>query len=106
LKKKIKKEENLLISKILRSRKWKKTTMKKENDVRNRVMKEIFQKNVQKRKKKFEKKRERSRFAFDKKKIRSLKWSKKWKKFKKSLRCLRAKKFRINLESSTSEKTK
>jgi hypothetical protein len=52
LKKKIKKKEKLLISKILRSKKWKKTTMKKENDVRNRVMKEAFQKNVQKKKKK------------------------------------------------------
>jgi hypothetical protein len=76
LKRKIKKEKKLFISKILRSKKWKKITMKKENDVRNRVMKEVFQKNVQKKEKKFEKKKERSRFVFDKKKIKSLKWSK------------------------------
>ncbi len=68
LKRKVEKEEKLFISKILRSRKWKKTTMKKKNDVRNRVMKEVSQKNVQKREKKLEKKRERSRFAFDKEK--------------------------------------
>ncbi len=40
--------------------------MKKENDVRNRVMKKIFQKNVQKKEKKLEKKKKRSRFVFDK----------------------------------------
>jgi hypothetical protein len=51
LKRKIKKEKKLFISKMLRSKKWKKITIKKENDVRNRVMKEIFQKNVQKKKK-------------------------------------------------------
>jgi hypothetical protein len=33
LKKKIEKEKKLFISKILRSEKWKETTMKKENDV-------------------------------------------------------------------------
>ncbi len=52
LKKKIKKEEKLFISKILRSKKWKKITTKKENDVRDRVMKKVFQKNVQEKKKK------------------------------------------------------
>jgi hypothetical protein len=62
LKRKIKKEEKLFISNMLRSRKWKKITMKKENDVRNRVMKEIFQKNVQK-KKKNSKKRENVRVS-------------------------------------------
>jgi hypothetical protein len=51
--------------------------MKKENDVRNRVMKEVFQKNVQKREKKFEKKRERSRFVFDKEKDKIIKMIKK-----------------------------
>ncbi len=68
LKKKVKKEKKLLISKILRSNKWKETTVKKEDDVRNRIMKKIFQKDVQEKKKKFEKERERSRFAFDKEK--------------------------------------
>jgi uncharacterized membrane protein YhiD involved in acid resistance len=42
--------------------------MKKENDVRDRVMKEISQKNVQKKEKKLEKKRKRSRFVFEKEK--------------------------------------
>ncbi len=42
--------------------------MKKEDDVRDRVMKEASQKDVQKKEKKFEKKRERSRFALDKEK--------------------------------------
>ncbi len=68
LKRKIKKEEKLFISKILRSKKWKKTTVKEENDVRDRVMKEVFQKDVQEKEKKFEKKRKRSRFVFDKEK--------------------------------------
>ncbi len=77
LKKKVKKEKKLFISKILRSNKWKEITMKKENDVRNRVMKEVFQKNVQKREKKFEKKRERSRFVFDKEKDKIIKMIKK-----------------------------
>ncbi len=79
LKRKIKKEEKLFISKILRSKKWKNTTMKKKNDVRNRVMKEIFQKDVQKKKKKFEKKRKRSSFAFDKEKDKIIKMIKKMK---------------------------
>ncbi len=51
LKKKVKKKKKLLISKILRSKKWKKITVKKKNDVRDRVMKEASQKNVQKKKK-------------------------------------------------------
>jgi hypothetical protein len=51
--------------------------MKKENDVRNRVMKEISQKNVQEKEKKLEKKRERSRFAFDKEKDKIIKMIKK-----------------------------
>jgi tellurite resistance protein len=42
--------------------------MKKKNDVRDRVMKEVSQKNVQEREKKFEKKKERSRFVFEKEK--------------------------------------
>jgi hypothetical protein len=42
--------------------------MKKKDDVRDRVMKEVFQKDVQKREKKLEKKKERSRFVFDKEK--------------------------------------
>ncbi len=104
LKKKVKKEKKLLISKILRSNKRKKITMKKENDVRNRVMKEIFQKNVQKKKKKFEKKKKRSRFIFDKEKDKIIKMIKKMKVIKKSLRCLRAKESRISFASSTSEK--
>ncbi len=79
LKRKVKKEKKLFISKILRSKKWKKITMKKENDVRNRVMKEIFQKNMQKREKKFEKKKERSRFVFDKEKNKIAKMIKKMK---------------------------
>jgi hypothetical protein len=51
--------------------------MKKEDDVQNRVMKEIFQKDVQKREKKFEKKKERSRFVFDKEKDKIIKMIKK-----------------------------
>ncbi len=83
LKRKVEKEEKLFISKILRSRKWKKITMKKENDVRDRVIKEISQKDVQKRKKKFEKKRERSRFVFEKEKDKIAKMIKKMKKVQK-----------------------
>ncbi len=73
LKKKVKKEKKLFISKILRSNKWKEITMKKKDDVRNRVMKKVFQKNVQKKKKKFEKERKRSRFVFDKEKDKIIK---------------------------------
>ncbi len=83
LKKKIEKEEKLLISKILRSKKWKKTTVKKENDVRDRIMKEVSQKNVQKKEKKFEKKRKRSRFVFDKEKNKIARVIKKMKKVQK-----------------------
>jgi predicted Fe-S protein YdhL (DUF1289 family) len=54
--------------------------MKKENDVRNKVMKEIFQRNVQKRKKKLEKKKKRSRFIFNKEKNKIIKIIKKMKK--------------------------
>jgi hypothetical protein len=42
-------------------------------------MKEVFQKNVQKREKKFEKKRKRSRFVFDKEKDKIIKMIKKMK---------------------------
>jgi hypothetical protein len=42
-------------------------------------MKEIFQKNVQKKEKKFEKKRERSRFVFDKEKDKIIKMIKEMK---------------------------
>ncbi len=51
--------------------------MKKKNDVRDRVMKETSQKDVQKREKKLEKKRERSRFVFDKNKDKIIKMIKK-----------------------------
>jgi predicted glycosyl hydrolase (DUF1957 family) len=57
--------------------------MKKKNDVRDQVMKEISQKNVQKRKKKFEKKKKRSRFVFDKEKNKIIKMIKKMKKIQK-----------------------
>jgi uncharacterized membrane protein YhiD involved in acid resistance len=57
--------------------------MKKENDVRDRVMKEVFQKNVQKKEKKFEKKKKRSRFVFDKEKDKITKMIKKMKKIQK-----------------------
>jgi hypothetical protein len=53
--------------------------VKKENDVQNRIMKEIFQKNVQKKEKKFEKKKKRSRFVFDKEKNKIIKMIKKMK---------------------------
>ncbi len=77
LKRKMKKKKNLFISKILRSNKWKEITIKKENDVRNRVMKEAFQKNVQERKKKFEKKKKRLRFVLDKEENKIIKMIKK-----------------------------
>jgi hypothetical protein len=57
--------------------------MKKKNDVRDRIMKEVFQKNVQKKKKKFEKKKKRSRFAFDKEKDKIIKMIKKMKEVQK-----------------------
>jgi uncharacterized Zn finger protein (UPF0148 family) len=73
--------------------------MKKENDVRDRIMKEVFQKNVQKKEKKLEKKRERSRFAFDKEKNKIAKVIKEVKKIQKvaslSARKRASNKFRI-----------
>jgi hypothetical protein len=72
LKRKVKKEKKLFISKILRSEKWKKVAMKKKNDVQNRVMTEISQKNVHKAEKDFEIKK-RSRFVFDKEKVKIIK---------------------------------
>ncbi len=69
LKRKVKKEEKLFISKMLRLRKRKEATMKEENDVRDRVIKEISQKN-EKYSKDVE---ERSRFAFDKEKVKIIK---------------------------------
>jgi aspartokinase len=57
--------------------------VKKENDVRDRIMKEVSQKNVQKKEKKFEKKRKRSRFVFDKEKNKIARVIKKMKKVQK-----------------------
>jgi hypothetical protein len=51
--------------------------MKKENDVRNRVMTEVSQENIQKAKKNSEKMKKRSRFVFDKKKAKVIKKIKK-----------------------------
>jgi cation transport regulator ChaC len=51
--------------------------MKKENDVRNRVMTEVSQENIQKTKKDSKKMKERSRFVFDKKKAKVIKKIKK-----------------------------
>ncbi len=83
LKKKIEQEKKLLISKILRSEKWKETTMKKKNDVRNRVMTEVSQKNIQKAKKNSKKVKKHSRFFFDKEKAKIIKKIKKIKKIEK-----------------------
>ncbi len=77
LKRKVEKEKKLLISKILRSKKWKEATMKKENDVRDRVMTEISQEDIQKTKKNSKKMKKRSRFVFDKKKAKVIKKIKK-----------------------------
>ncbi len=79
LKRKIEKEKKLFTSKILRSEKWKKATMKEEDDVRDRVMKEVFQKN-EKDSKDVE---ERSRFVFDKEKTKTVKKIKKIKEVEK-----------------------
>ncbi len=79
LKRKIKKKEKLFTFKILRSEKWKKATMKEENDVRDRVMKEISQKNE----KDLKNVEERSRFVFDKEKAKIVKKIKKIKKVEK-----------------------
>jgi hypothetical protein len=57
--------------------------MKKKNDVRNRVMTKVSQKNIQKAKKDSKKKKERSRFAFNKKKIKIIKKIKKIKEVEK-----------------------
>jgi dihydrodipicolinate synthase/N-acetylneuraminate lyase len=57
--------------------------MKKENDVRNRVMTEASQENIQKAKKNSEKVKERSRFVFDKKKVKVIKKIKKIKEVEK-----------------------
>ncbi len=92
LKKKIEKEKKLLISKILRSEKWKKATMKKENDVRDRVMTKASQKNIQKAKKDSKKMKERSRFVFDKEKIKVIKKIKKIKEVEKIISLLIRKK--------------
>jgi hypothetical protein len=57
--------------------------MKKENDVRNRVMTEVSQENIQKAKKDSEKVKERSRFVSDKKKAKVIKKIKKIKEVEK-----------------------
>ncbi len=57
--------------------------MKKENDVRNRVMTEVSQEDIQKAKKNSEKVKERSRFAFDKEKAKIIKKIKKIKEVEK-----------------------
>jgi hypothetical protein len=51
--------------------------MKKENDVRDRVMTEISQEDIQKTKKNSKKMKKRSRFVFDKKKAKVIKKIKK-----------------------------
>jgi hypothetical protein len=48
LKRKVKKKKKLLISKILRSSKWKEATMKKKNDIQNRVMTKISSEDIRK----------------------------------------------------------
>ncbi len=83
LKRKVKKEKKLLISKILRSNKWKEIIMNKENDVQNRVMKEISQKDIQKTNKDSKEMKKRSRFVFDKQKIKIIKKIKEIKKIEK-----------------------
>ncbi len=83
LKRKVEKKKKLFISKILRSEKWKKATMKKKNDVRNRVTTKISQKNIQKAKKNSKKMKKRSRFVFNKKKIKAIKKIKKIEKIEK-----------------------
>ncbi len=57
--------------------------MKKENDVRDRVMTEISQEDIQKAKKDSEKVKKRSRFASDKKKAKAIKKIKKIEKVEK-----------------------
>jgi hypothetical protein len=55
----------------------------KKNDVQNRVMTKVSQKNIQKAKKDSEKMKKRSRFVFDKEKIKIIKKIKKIKKVEK-----------------------
>jgi hypothetical protein len=57
--------------------------MKKENDVRNRVMTEVSQEDIQKAKKNSKKVKERSRFVSDKKKTKVIKKIKKIKEIEK-----------------------
>ncbi len=83
LKRKVKKKKKLFSSKILRSSKWKKATMKKENDIQNRVMKEVSQENIQKINKNSKKIKKRSRFVFNKEKVKIIKKIKKIKKVQK-----------------------
>ncbi len=83
LKRKVEKEKKLFISKILRSEKWKEATVKKENDVRDRVMTKVSQENIQKAKKDSKKVKKRSRFVFDKEKAKVIKKIKKIKEVEK-----------------------
>ncbi len=83
LKKKVKKKKKLLISKTLRSNKWKEITVKKKNDVQHRIMKEASQENIQKINKNSKKVKKRSRFTFDKEKAKIIKKIKKIKKIQK-----------------------
>jgi hypothetical protein len=57
--------------------------MNKENDVQNRVMKEISQKDIQKTNKDSKEMKKRSRFVFDKQKIKIIKKIKEIKKIEK-----------------------
>jgi ribosome-binding protein aMBF1 (putative translation factor) len=57
--------------------------VKKENDVQNRVMKEISQKNIQKADKHSKEMKKRSHFVFDKEKVKIIKKIKKIKKIEK-----------------------
>ncbi len=83
LKKKVKEKKKLFISKILRSSKWKKVTMKKKNDIQNRVMTKISSKNIRKAKKDSKEVKKRSRFVSDKEKAKIIKKIKKIKKVEK-----------------------
>jgi hypothetical protein len=51
--------------------------VKKKNDVQDRVMKEVSQKNVQKAEKNSKELKERRRFVFEKEKVKSIKKVKK-----------------------------
>jgi tellurite resistance protein len=57
--------------------------MKKENDIQNRVMKEVSQENIQKINKNSKKIKKRSRFVFNKEKVKIIKKIKKIKKVQK-----------------------